>query len=87
MIFFASFDLLDYRVGSPCGWSDMFWFKTFPRTENWSPKFALYGDMGNVNAVSLPRLQQETEDGMYDMVLHIGDFAYDMFDVIFFHSK
>ena len=37
--------------------------------------------MGNINAVSLPRLQRETQSGMYDMILHIGDFAYDMFDV------
>ena len=36
--------------------------------------------MGNVNAVSLPRLQRETQSGMYDMILHVGDFAYDMND-------
>ena len=36
--------------------------------------------MGNINAVSLPRLQRETQSGMYDMILHVGDFAYDMND-------
>lgn len=34
--------------------------------------------MGNDNAQSLTRLQQETQRGLYDAVLHIGDFAYDM---------
>ena len=37
--------------------------------------------MGNKNAVSLPKLQLETQSGMYDMILHVGDFAYDMFNV------
>ncbi len=52
---------------------------------------ALYGDMGNINAVSLPRLQAEAEVGMYDMIFHVGDFAYNMEDVntfgcLFFQS-
>ena len=39
---------------------------------------ALFGDMGNVNAQSLGRLQREAQAGMYDLILHVGDFAYDM---------
>lgn len=39
---------------------------------------AIYGDMGVVNAVTLPALQRETQLGMYDAILHVGDFAYDM---------
>ena len=42
---------------------------------------ALYGDMGNVNAVSLPTLQKEAQSGRYDLILHVGDFAYDMYNV------
>lgn len=34
--------------------------------------------MGNENAQSLARLQRDTENGMYDAIIHIGDFAYDM---------
>ena len=37
--------------------------------------------MGNKNAVSLPALQRDTQSGMYDMILHVGDFAYDMNNV------
>ena len=74
----------DYRVGcNSCGWSDLFEFSTFPSyDENWSPTLALYGDMGNVNAVSLPTLQKEAQSGRYDLILHVGDFAYDMYNVI-----
>ncbi|ROT76163.1 Iron/zinc purple acid phosphatase-like protein [Penaeus vannamei] len=35
-------------------------------------------DMGAVNAQSLPRLQEEVQRGMYDAVIHVGDFAYNM---------
>lgn len=34
--------------------------------------------MGNENAQSLPRLQEEAQRGLYDAAIHIGDFAYDM---------
>ena len=71
-----------YQCGSPVdGWSSMYSFTTRPDGEAaraWSPRFAVYGDMGNVNAQSLTRLQRETFMGMYDAILHVGDFAYDM---------
>jgi hypothetical protein len=48
---------------------------------DWAPKFAIYGDMGNINPQSLTRLQEETALGYYDAILHVGDFAYNMNDV------
>ena len=39
---------------------------------NWAPRFAIYGDLGNINAQSLPRLQKEAMTGMYDAILHVG---------------
>jgi hypothetical protein len=45
---------------------------------DWSPRFAIFGDMGNINAQSLPRLEEDTLSGLYDAILHVGDFAYDM---------
>jgi len=69
-----------YHCGSNYGWSNLFYFNTPPATENWSPQFAMFGDMGNENAQSLPRLQEEVERKMYDAILHVGDFAYDMND-------
>ncbi len=85
------FLLSDYHVGSDLGWSDLFWFRTFPSfdglaspsssSSSWKATFAVYGDLGNANAQSLPRLQRETQEGMYDLVMHVGDFAYDLHSV------
>ncbi|XP_055377474.1 acid phosphatase type 7-like [Condylostylus longicornis] len=67
-----------YHCGSNLGWSAEFWFKTPRFDSNWSPSFAIFGDMGNENAKSLARLQEDTQRQMYDAILHVGDFAYDM---------
>ncbi|KAM6961305.1 acid phosphatase type 7 [Aplochiton taeniatus] len=67
-----------YHCGSEAGWSDVFFFKALEDSPRFSPRMALYGDMGNENPQSLARLQKETQQGMYDVILHIGDFAYDM---------
>lgn len=67
-----------YRVGSSLGWSDVLEMKTIPVGISWSPRIALFGDMGNENAVSLPFLQREVGEGLYDAVIHVGDMAYDM---------
>lgn len=67
-----------YHCGSDESWSPVFFFKAALKSLNWSPSFAVYGDLGNENAQSLPRLQEETQKGMYDAILHVGDFAYDM---------
>lgn len=60
------------------GWSSKFWFKSISPENNWSPHLAIYGDMGLVNAHSLPSLREEGQNGVYDAILHIGDFAYDL---------
>lgn len=67
-----------YHCGSVDGWSAIFWFTAMKSGTNWSPRFAVYGDMGNVNAQSLSRLQEDVQKGTYDAILHVGDFAYDM---------
>ncbi|KAH8251963.1 hypothetical protein KR026_000124 [Drosophila bipectinata] len=68
-----------YHCGSSYGWSSVFQFRTVPEASaDWSPSLAIYGDMGNENAQSLARLQEETQRGMYDAIIHVGDFAYDM---------
>lgn len=67
-----------YHCGSNDGWSDLFYFHTPPTRDGWQPHLAIYGDMGNENAQSLGRLQEETQRGLYDAILHVGDFAYDM---------
>lgn len=67
-----------YHCGSQLGWSELFVFKTWKNGTDWPVSVAMYGDMGAVNAQSLPRLQEEVQRGMYDAVIHVGDFAYNM---------
>lgn len=69
-----------YHCGSSRqGWSPEFSLRTMPANDTeWSPVLAVYGDMGNVNAQSLPYLQEEAQGRSIDAVLHVGDFAYDM---------
>lgn len=67
-----------YHCGSEEGWSGILFFTALNDSTSFSPRFALFGDMGNENPQSLARLQKETQAGMYDVILHIGDFAYDM---------
>ena len=50
-----------YRVGSDIALSVLFFCTSFNGKENWSPHIAIFGDMGNTNAQSLPRLQRETQ--------------------------
>lgn len=69
---------LVYHVGSAYGWSAIYWFKTLPKGTKWSPRFAVYGDLGNYNARALPKLQEDTQNGLFDVILHVGDFAYDL---------
>lgn len=67
-----------YHCGSRHGWSPKYTFRASSRKDDWSPHLAIFGDMGNENAQSLTRLQEEGQRGMYDAVIHVGDFAYDM---------
>ena len=39
---------------------------------NWSPRLAIYGDMGSTNAQSLPMLTNEADAGYFDAILHVG---------------
>ncbi|CAI9540666.1 unnamed protein product [Staurois parvus] len=67
-----------YHCGSSLGWSPQFYFRALRNDPSWGPHLAVFGDMGNENAKSLSRLQKETQMDMYDAILHVGDFAYDM---------
>jgi hypothetical protein len=39
---------------------------------NFVVRTAVYGDMGSINAQSIPRLQEETQLGHFDLILHVG---------------
>ena len=47
-----------YHVGGPrTGWSDVFVFRAMRAGNDWTPRFAMYGDMGNSFGISIPPLQ------------------------------
>ena len=45
------------------------------------PTFLVYGDLG-VHSESLAKLELEAMKGMYTSVLHVGDFGYNLEDMI-----
>ena len=59
-------------MGSSLGWSDLYTFRAIKNGTDWPVRLALFGDMGNENAQSLARLQEETQQGHFDAVFHVG---------------
>ena len=68
--------VLVYHCGSRLGWSGMYTFTAMRTGNKWSPTFAVYGDMGNENAKSVPSLQEEAQRGTIDAVLHVGEHGF-----------
>ena len=62
----------EYHCGGNDGWSSVFRFTALKDGVEWSPRIALYGDLGSVNAKSLSYLQQEVQRGHFDAILHVG---------------
>ena len=70
-----------YTVGSArTGWSDWLEFNTFkPEQGKTLPvTFAIYGDYGVVNHQIQGELTKILSNHPYDMVIHMGDMAYDL---------
>lgn len=67
-----------YQCGNGKTFSKIFTFKALPSGSDFGVRVALFGDMGSVNAQSLPRLLKDVQNDMYDAIFHVGDFAYDM---------
>jgi len=66
------YDASDYKVGCSDKWSNTFTMITLNTGTNWSPRLAIYGDMGSTNARSMSRLKNETDARHFDAILHIG---------------
>uniref|UniRef100_A0A7E4ZQ38 Purple acid phosphatase n=1 Tax=Panagrellus redivivus TaxID=6233 RepID=A0A7E4ZQ38_PANRE len=67
-----------YRVGSEYGISNMFTFTGLKERPEGGYRYGFFGDMGNINARALGAIQKVSQDGEIDVVLHVGDFAYNM---------
>ena len=64
---------LDYRCGEGNYWSGVYTFRTLRGGESWSPRLAVYGDLGT-DGQSLQFLQDEVKQGNFDVILHVGKF-------------
>lgn len=72
-----------YRCGGPpplAAWSTQYRFSTGRIGSETAVRLAIYGDMGVEGAYTLPQLNADTAAGMYDAIIHVGDFAYDMYE-------
>ncbi|KAI6192261.1 Purple acid phosphatase [Aphelenchoides bicaudatus] len=68
-----------YRVGSPdFGVSSIFSFTGLKERPDGGFTYCVFGDMGNVNARSLGRIQRMAQDGEFDLLLHVGDISYNL---------
>lgn len=70
-----------YRVGSTNHMSDQtFRFRITPQnSSNWQPSLLLMGDMGTTNAAAFLEMTREAvQQHKFDLVIHNGDFAYDL---------
>ena len=79
-----------YSVGTAIiggDWSPIYHFHTAPNAEtlssNLPQRFLVYGDLGatspDKSSTIMPWASKEVQDGRVDMILHVGDFAYDLF--------
>lgn len=66
-----------YQVGDGETWSNVFSFRTIDPERN-PPRFAVYGDFGIKNEISLMNLVDELSLHEFDAVIHTGDIAYDL---------
>ncbi|KAI1714342.1 calcineurin-like phosphoesterase domain-containing protein [Ditylenchus destructor] len=67
-----------YKVGSPSGWSKTFSFRTFPNGTNFSFRVCIFGDLGLFSGMSIEDLKKAAKRADFDLIIHIGDIAYDM---------
>jgi len=78
-----------YRVGDKTSdvWSSVYYFTTAPDESTLEAslpqKFLVYGDLGSGasqpdhSSTIMPWASEEVQAGHFDMILHVGDFAYD----------
>ncbi|CAD6189615.1 unnamed protein product [Caenorhabditis auriculariae] len=67
-----------YHVGCEYGWSAIYFFTALKPRSDGGYEYAVYGDLGSENGRSIGKLQKFAQSGGVDVVLHVGDFAYDM---------
>lgn len=68
-----------YRITCEQNSTKVFDFKTLPVDSNKIPTTLLVGDLGLNFATSLKQIELDAKESRADVVLHLGDIAYDMY--------
>ncbi len=68
----AIYDLVYHCGSDEYGWSPLFWFTAMRNDSDFVVRMAVYGDMGTDTSYSMARLQEETQLGHFDLILHVG---------------
>lgn len=62
----------------PDGLSAQFDFKTFPEGVDFPYTVCVMGDLGVEGGHSLPFLIEDFKQGLFDLLVHVGDIGYDL---------
>uniref|UniRef100_A0AC34F5K9 Purple acid phosphatase n=1 Tax=Panagrolaimus sp. ES5 TaxID=591445 RepID=A0AC34F5K9_9BILA len=68
----------NYKVGTADGWSKQFQFKTFPAGNDFKFRVCVFGDLAYHHGNSIPDLMEAAKQEWFDMIIHVGDIAYDL---------
>jgi len=76
-----------YQVGDPkYGWSPIYTFitrndaNTIKNKDNLLERYLIFGDLGVQDGICLPDMQEKVLNGNYDVLIHLGDFAYNFYE-------
>ncbi|CAD5205997.1 unnamed protein product [Bursaphelenchus okinawaensis] len=68
-----------YQVGGDGVWSKTYTFKTLPFDKtDYSLRICIFGDLGVENGISLEYLAEAAQNNEFDLIIDVGDFAYDL---------
>uniref|UniRef100_A0A0N5BA92 Purple acid phosphatase n=1 Tax=Strongyloides papillosus TaxID=174720 RepID=A0A0N5BA92_STREA len=67
-----------YKVGDGKTWSKKFYFRTFKQGSNFKIKFCVLGDMDTGKLYTIEKLTKAAKDGTCQLVIHVGDIAYQL---------
>ena len=67
-----------YQCGDGKWMSDVYTFKAKRTDRSYQPRIAFYGDLGVIHEQIMGKLTTEINKGDFDVILHVGDFAYNM---------
>jgi predicted phosphodiesterase len=60
------------------GWSHLFHFRTLSAADHFPLRICIFGDTGYHQGFALPYVQELASRDAIDLIIHLGDLAYDL---------